>query len=60
VDRWSFATTWRYAQSDPVAAIAAKSLTTTATPAQLLEHVKVDVPANSQILRIKYRATRCR
>jgi tyrosine-protein kinase len=45
------------AQSEPVAAIAAKSLKTTATPAQLLEHVKVDVPANSQILRIKYRDT---
>ena len=45
------------AQSEPVAAVAAKSLKTTATPAQLLEHVKVDVPANSQILRIKYRDT---
>jgi polysaccharide biosynthesis transport protein len=45
------------AMSEPVAAIAAKSLQTTATPAQLLEHVKVDVPANSQILRIKYRDT---
>jgi tyrosine-protein kinase len=45
------------AQSEPVAAIAAKSLKTTATPAELLEHVKVDVPANSQILRIKYRDT---
>ncbi|HET9008338.1 MAG TPA: polysaccharide biosynthesis tyrosine autokinase [Actinomycetes bacterium] len=43
------------ARSDPVAAIAAKSLKTTAPPAQLLEHVKVDVPANSQILRIRYR-----
>ena len=30
------------AQSEPVAAIAAKSLKTTATPAELLEHVKVD------------------
>jgi polysaccharide biosynthesis transport protein len=45
------------AQSEPVAAIAAKSLGTTATPAQLLEHVRVDVPANSQILRIGYRDT---
>jgi capsular exopolysaccharide synthesis family protein len=45
------------AQSEPVAAVAAKSLETTATPAQLLEHVRVDVPANSQILRIKYRDT---
>jgi polysaccharide biosynthesis transport protein len=45
------------AQSEPVAAIAAKSLGTTATPAQLLEHVRVDVPANSQILRIRYRDT---
>ena len=45
------------AQSEPVAAFAAKSLKTTATPAQLLEHVKVDVPANSQILRIRYRDT---
>jgi polysaccharide biosynthesis transport protein len=45
------------AMSEPVAAIAAKALQTTATPAQLLEHVKVDVPANSQILRIKYQDT---
>jgi polysaccharide biosynthesis transport protein len=45
------------AQSEPVAAVAAKSLQTTATPAQLLEHVKVDVPANSQILKIKYQDT---
>jgi polysaccharide biosynthesis transport protein len=45
------------AQSEPVAALAAKSLKTTATPAQLLEHVKVDVPANSQILRIRYTDT---
>ena len=45
------------AQSEPVAAVAAKALKTTATPAQLLEHVKVDVPANSQILRIKYQDT---
>ncbi|MET0833518.1 MAG: polysaccharide biosynthesis tyrosine autokinase [Actinomycetota bacterium] len=45
------------AQSEPVAAVAAKSLKTTATPAQLLEHVNVDVPANSQILRVKYQDT---
>jgi capsular exopolysaccharide synthesis family protein len=45
------------AQSEPVAAVAAKTLQTAATPAQLLEHVKVDVPANSQILRVKYRDT---
>jgi capsular exopolysaccharide synthesis family protein len=45
------------AQSEPVAQVAAKSLGTTATPAQLLEHVRVDVPANSQILRIHYRDT---
>src|SRR4029453_9174706 len=40
-----------------VAALAAKTLKTTATPAQLLEHVKADVPANSQILRIRYQDT---
>ena len=45
------------AQSEPVAAVAAKTLQTTATPAQLLEHVRVDVPANSQILRVHYRDT---
>jgi capsular polysaccharide biosynthesis protein len=45
------------AQSEPVAAVAAKSLRTTATPAQLLEHVRVEVPANSQILRVRYRGT---
>ncbi|HEV2920813.1 MAG TPA: polysaccharide biosynthesis tyrosine autokinase, partial [Actinomycetota bacterium] len=45
------------AMSEPVAALAAKTLKTTATPAQLLEHVKVDVPANSQILRIRYQDT---
>ena len=45
------------AQSQPVAEVAVRSLGTTATPAQLLEHVKVDVPANSQILRIHYRDT---
>jgi polysaccharide biosynthesis transport protein len=45
------------AQSEPVAVVAAKSLKTSATPAQLLEHVQVDVPSNSQILRIHYRDT---
>ena len=45
------------AQSELVAAIAAKSLKTTATPAELLEHVRVDVPANSQILRVRYQDT---
>ena len=45
------------AQSEPVAALAAKTLQTTATAAQLLEHVKVDVPANSQILRVRYQDT---
>jgi tyrosine-protein kinase len=45
------------AQSEPVAAVAARSLQTTITPTQLLEHVRVDVPANSQILRIHYRDT---
>jgi polysaccharide biosynthesis transport protein len=43
------------ARSEPVAAVAARTLQTTATPAQLLEHVEVDVPANSQILRVRYR-----
>jgi succinoglycan biosynthesis transport protein ExoP len=43
------------AQSEPVAQVAAKTLQTTATPAELLKHVGVDVPANSQILRIHYR-----
>jgi polysaccharide biosynthesis transport protein len=45
------------AQSEPVAGVAAKTLKTSATPAQLLEHVQVDVPSNSQILRIHYRDT---
>ncbi len=45
------------AQSEPVAAIAARTLRTTATPAQLLDHVQVDVPANSQVLRVHYRDT---
>jgi polysaccharide biosynthesis transport protein len=45
------------AQSEPVAQVAGRSLQTSATPAQLLEHVAVDVPANSQILRVHYRDT---
>jgi capsular exopolysaccharide synthesis family protein len=45
------------AQSEPVAVVAAKTLKTSATPAQLLEHVQVEVPSNSQILRIHYRDT---
>jgi polysaccharide biosynthesis transport protein len=45
------------AQSEPVGQVAAKTLATTATPAQLLAHVSVDVPANSQILRVRYRDT---
>jgi polysaccharide biosynthesis transport protein len=43
--------------SEPVAALAAKQLHTTATPDQLLKHVTADVPANSQIIRIHYRDT---
>jgi tyrosine-protein kinase len=43
------------AQSQPVAALAAKTLRTTATPDELLEHVDADVPANSQVIRIHYR-----
>jgi polysaccharide biosynthesis transport protein len=45
------------AQSQPVATLAARTLGGAATPAQLLEHVSVDVPANSQILRVHYRDT---
>ena len=45
------------AQSEPVAALAAKTLQTTATPAQLLELVNVAVPAYSQILRVRYQDT---
>jgi capsular exopolysaccharide synthesis family protein len=43
--------------SEPVAAVAAKKLGTTATPDQLVKHVTADVPANSQIVRIHYRDT---
>jgi capsular exopolysaccharide synthesis family protein len=45
------------ALSEPVAAVAAKQLGTTATPQQLIKHVAADVPANSQIVRIHYRDT---
>jgi polysaccharide biosynthesis transport protein len=45
------------AVSEPVAAVAAKQLGTTATPEQLVKHVAADVPANSQIVRIHYRDT---
>jgi polysaccharide biosynthesis transport protein len=45
------------ATSEPVAALAAKQLGTTATPDQLVKHVTADVPANSQIVRIHYRDT---
>jgi polysaccharide biosynthesis transport protein len=42
------------AQSEPVAVLAAKYLGTHAAPEQLLRHVAVEVPANSQILKIHY------
>jgi succinoglycan biosynthesis transport protein ExoP len=45
------------AQSQPVAALAARTLGGAATPEQLLAHVSVDVPANSQVIRIHYRDT---
>jgi capsular polysaccharide biosynthesis protein len=45
------------ALSEPVAAVAAKHLGTTATPQQLVNHASADVPANSQIVRIHYRDT---
>jgi succinoglycan biosynthesis transport protein ExoP len=45
------------AQSEPVARAAARALRTTLTPAELLSHVEVEVPANSQILRFRYRDT---
>src|SRR4029450_9301889 len=43
------------AQSEPVAAVAGKTLQPTAPPADPLAHVQVDLPANPQILRVKYR-----
>jgi hypothetical protein len=45
----------RLAQPEPVAAVAAKVAADHRHPAQLLEHVQVDVAANSQILRVRYR-----
>jgi capsular exopolysaccharide synthesis family protein len=45
------------ALSEPVAAVAAKHLGTTATPQQLVDHASADVPANSQIVRVHYRDT---
>jgi hypothetical protein len=45
----------RLAQSEPAAAAAAKVAADHRHPAQLLEHVQVDVAANSQILRVRYR-----
>jgi capsular exopolysaccharide synthesis family protein len=42
------------ALSAPVAQAAGKSLRSSATPDQLLEHVSVGVPADSQILKISY------
>jgi capsular exopolysaccharide synthesis family protein len=41
--------------SEAVAAMAVTLIGTTATPEQLLEHVSVEVPANSQVVRISYR-----
>jgi capsular exopolysaccharide synthesis family protein len=43
--------------SEPVAAVAAKQLGTTAPPEQLVKHVTAEVPANSQIVRVHYRDT---
>jgi tyrosine-protein kinase len=45
------------AQSEPIARAAGRALRTTLTPAELLDHVEVEVPANSQILRFHYRDT---
>jgi polysaccharide biosynthesis transport protein len=46
----------RIMQSEAVAAIAGRKLGVTATPPELLEHVFVDVPAGSQILRVHFRS----
>src|SRR5215216_4836559 len=43
-------------QSEAVAAIAGRKLGVAATPPELLEHVAVDVPAGSQILRVHFRS----
>jgi hypothetical protein len=47
----------RLAQPEPVAAVAAKVAADHRHPARLLEHVQVDMPANSQTLRVRYRDT---
>src|SRR5829696_10179881 len=46
----------RIMQSEAVATIAGRKLGVTATPPELLEHLSVDVPADSQILRVHFRA----
>jgi capsular exopolysaccharide synthesis family protein len=46
----------RIMQSEAVAAIAGRRLGVTATPPELLEHLSVDVPADSQILRVHFRS----
>jgi capsular exopolysaccharide synthesis family protein len=46
----------RIMQSEAVAAIAGKRLGVSATPPELLDHVSVDVPADSQILRVHFRS----
>ena len=46
----------RIMQSEAVAAIVHRKLEVTATPSELLEHVSVDVPAGSQILRVHFRS----
>ena len=46
----------RIMQSEAVAAIAGRKLGVTATPPELLEHLSVDVPAGSQIIRVHFRA----
>ena len=46
----------RVMQSEAVAAIAGRKLGVAATPPELLEHVAVDVPAGSQILRVHFRS----
>jgi len=46
----------RIMESEAVAAIAGRKLGVTATPSKLLENLSVDVPADSQILRVHFRA----
>ena len=50
----------RIMQSEAVAAIAGRKLGVTATPPELLEHLSVDVPADSQILRVHFRSVESR